>query len=130
LNNKNENIKKNKRMQNSISNTIKSKSELRKLKETYKFTTDQDVIYIGKLYENYTNQKGIVLKRSKQKNKNWYHVKFNVDNNTYTFHEAMLKPVFEQVSIESYLNDVEVDVDMNVDIEADENNLESEVMML
>jgi|CZCB01.1.fsa_nt_gi hypothetical protein len=43
----------------------------------YQFKVEDNVIYIGGLYSKYTNQKCIVISRSKSKGSEWYKIKTN-----------------------------------------------------
>ena len=86
-----------------IKNTIKSKAQLNK--EKYKYSLGEYVIYIGKLYDDYINQEAIVISRSTSNGKQYYKVKFTKNNKELMLYEQLLKPKFEQITMEDVINE-------------------------
>ena len=81
-------------------NGKKIKSDYQKRKEKYKFNLRDEVIYVGIVQEQYSNQKGTIVTRMSPKGKVWYHVVFE-DGKQFQLLETVLEKVEDKIEIEN-----------------------------
>jgi hypothetical protein len=86
--------------------TKRLESEKSLLKTAYEFEVGTPIIYIGKLHEQYYNKTGVITKRACKGHRIDYSVKFNDDGKVVNcLLQNVLKPVYEQVSIEESMEE-------------------------
>ena len=73
-----------------------TKSDYQKRKEKYKFELREDVMYVGKVYDQYIGKIGNVQTRLSPRGKIWYHVIFE-DGKRLELMESMLERFGDKV---------------------------------
>jgi hypothetical protein len=74
-----------------LKKTLTSTLNKKKSKRTeFKFSVGEEIMYVGKLFDQYEKEKGEILSRNSSKGKIYYKVKFE-DGKVLEFMEAILK---------------------------------------